>query len=89
MEGWPPDSLKIWLVFQAPPVENRLCCLTPSSDQDIFSPYHIKTAKKVMSAILKAGIVQQEFCWFTTMPGNCTGFINPLTQRNDSQVTSP
>ena len=89
MEGWPPDSLKIWLVFQAPPVENRLYCLTPSSDQDIFSPYHIKTAKKVMSAILKAGIVQQEFCWFTTMPGNCTGFINPLTPRNDSQVTSP
>ena len=42
-----------------------------------------------MSAILKAGIVQQEFCWFTTMPGNCTGFINPLTPRNDSQVTSP
>ena len=41
-----------------------------------------------MSAILKAGMVQQEFCWFTAMPGNCTGFINPLTPRNDSQVTS-
>ena len=75
--------------FQAPPVENRLCCLIPSSDQDIISPYHIKTARKVMNAILKAEMVQQEFYWFTTMPGNCTGFINPLTQRNDSQATSP
>ena len=74
--------------FQAPPVENRLCCLIPSSDQDIISPYRIKTARKVMNAILKAEMVQQEFYWFT-MPSNCTGFINPLTQRNDSQATSP
>ena len=42
-----------------------------------------------MNAILKVKMVQLEFFWFTTMPGNCTGFINSLTPRNDSQVTSP
>ena len=69
--------------FQAPPVENRLCCLTPSSDQDIFSlPY--QNSKESYECYLKS--------WNGStgiLPGNCTGFINPLTPRNDSQVTSP
>ena len=74
--------------FQAPPVENGLWCLTPRSDQDIISPYCIKTARSY-ECYLKAKMVQEEFCWFTTMLGHCTGFTNSLTHRDDSQVTSP